>query len=483
MLAVKRALLLSTCDRYFALVSNFATAAIVSRILTPQEIGVSVIGMAVIGIALSTREFASASFLIQRQELNRGEIRAAFSVLLVLTAAIAAAMVVLTPVLASAYGEERLVPYLHLVSICLFIDLIFLQVIPLLRRDMAFGKVAIINISGAAIGALTTVVLALLGFSYMSFAWAWFASSVTMGLLALSLRPHFWMFKPSFRQWRGMVEFGGYNGVIVFLSKAYEALPFLLLGRVLSPDAAALYSRSLMICQIPDKLVLGGAVSVILPAFSAEARQGRDLKRPYLGALEMITALHWPALLVVAVLAHPIVDILLGQQWQPVAPLVQVIAIASLFSFSFEMNYPVLVAVGAIRDLFYRSLIIFPVSAALMTAAILLGGLQGAAWSTMLIVPFHAFVSLQFVRRRLAMGWAEIAGAVWKSGVVALVSALGPLAAVVAAGFSFELSIGQAIVAGILAMVCWLGGLVLTRHPLFAEIMKTIPVIRRAITA
>src|SRR5690242_15236490 len=56
MTAVRRALLLSTADRYFTFASNFAVAAAVSRILTPAEIGVSVVGMAILGIALSVRE-------------------------------------------------------------------------------------------------------------------------------------------------------------------------------------------------------------------------------------------------------------------------------------------------------------------------------------------------------------------------------------------------------------------------------------------
>lgn len=74
-MSVKRALLMSTGERYVLLVSNFATAAVVSRILTPEEIGVSVIGMAILAIIMSVREFASSGFLIQRQELSREDIR------------------------------------------------------------------------------------------------------------------------------------------------------------------------------------------------------------------------------------------------------------------------------------------------------------------------------------------------------------------------------------------------------------------------
>ena len=125
-----------------------------------------------------------------------------------------------------------------------------------------------------------------------------------------------------------------------------------MLGRILSLDAAAYFSRGVMLCQLPDKLYLQGVVSVILPAFSAHIREGRTLREPYLRAIALITGIQWPALVVLALLAHPAVQILFGSQWYGVVPLVQVMAIAAMFSFSFELNYPVLVSTGryAIRS-------------------------------------------------------------------------------------------------------------------------------------
>jgi O-antigen/teichoic acid export membrane protein len=480
MLSVKRALLMSTGERYFLLVSNFATAALVSRILTPEEIGVSVIGMAILAIAMSLREFSGTSYLIQREKLSREDIRGAFTVMFILTGIVAAGLVAASPFLASFYGEPNLVPYFRIISACLFFDASFILITALLRREMSFGKVAAINITGAVTGSAATIWLALMGFSYMSFAWGWLIGSALAAGLAVALRPHFWMFRPSFRHCREMVSFGGYNGAIAILFRIFEALPLLLLGRLVSPHAAALLSRTLMIGQIPDKLVLGGAMSVVLPAFATEVRQGRDLKRTYLAALSLITGLHWPALLVLSVLAYPAVNIVLGPQWIEAAPLVQVVAVALLFSFSFELNYPVMVAMGAIRDLFIRALIVFPLSGCLLSAAVFFGGLHAAAWCMLVTMPFQAYVALSFVRRRLGLRRREIAAALWKSAVVAIASAAAPLAMVAVSGSGFGLSLGQASGAGLLAFGGWATALILTRHPLFEEIAKTFPAFRRA---
>ncbi|MDN5929124.1 MAG: oligosaccharide flippase family protein [Hyphomicrobiales bacterium] len=469
MTVVRRALLLSTADRYFTFASNFAVAAAVSRILTPAEIGVSVVGMAILGIALSVREFASSTFIIQREVLTREDVRASSTVMLILTAIIVVALFVATPALARAYGEERLAAYFHIVCVCLFLDLIAIQIVALLRREMAYGRIVAIDLAGAAAGALTTIVLALSGFSYMSFAWAWLATSVVAGVMSLALHPHPWIFRPSFSHWHGVVRFGGYNGGIALLYKVYDTVPYMLFGWILSPQAAAVFSRSLMICQLPNKLILGGAMSVILPAFSGQAREGRSLKEPYLHALEIITALYWPAFLVLAVMAEPVVQIVLGSQWHDVAPLVRVIAIASLFSFSFEVNYPVMIAIGAIRQSFFRALASFPPSAAILIGAILVGGLHAAAWSMLFIIPFQAIVSISFVKHRLGISHADILRALWKSGAAALASAAGPLCLALASGADWRLSFSHAAIGGVAALAGWLVGLKATRHPLLEE--------------
>jgi O-antigen/teichoic acid export membrane protein len=478
MTAVRRALLLSTADRYFTFASNFAVAAAVSRILTPAEIGVSVVGMAILGIALSVREFASSTFLIQREVLTREDIRASSTVMLVLTALIVAVLLAATPALVRAYGEERLGAYFHIVCASLFLDLIAIQIVSLLRREMAYVRIVIIDLAGAVVGALTTIVLALSGFSYMSFAWAWLATSVVAGVISLAVHPQPWIFKPCFSHWHGVVRFGGYNGGIALLYKVYDTVPYMLFGWILSPQAAAIFSRSLMICQLPNKLILGGAMSVILPAFSEQAREGRSLKEPYLHALEIITALYWPAFLVLAVMAEPVVQVVLGGQWHEVAPLVRVIAIASLFSFSFEVNYPVMVAMGAIRQSFFRALATFPASAAILIGAILVGGLHMAAWSTLFIIPFQAVVSMSFVKHRLGISHFDVLLALWKSGVAALASAAGPLCIALALGADWRLSFGHAVVAGAAALAGWLVGLKVTKHPLLEEVAHVASAVR-----
>jgi len=157
--SVRRALIYTTADRYFGLAVNFGLTMVVSRLLTPSEIGISVTGSAVVGLALSLREFSSTAFIVQRPNLSKEDVRAAFTVMLALTSLISGGLLLLAPVIAHVYGEDGLGPYLRLISAALVIEVVAAPILAIMRREMAFGQVALVNIAIAVSSAVTVITL------------------------------------------------------------------------------------------------------------------------------------------------------------------------------------------------------------------------------------------------------------------------------------------------------------------------------------
>jgi O-antigen/teichoic acid export membrane protein len=469
MVGIRRALAIATVERYFGLVANFALTVVVSRLLTPEEIGTWAIGLAAVTLIATVRELATGTYLIQKVDLTPAHIRSAATVLLLISAALGGSLNVLAPWLAGLYGEPRLAAYLRVAAVGVFLEAITIVLASLMRRDMAFVEIAVVNTISIATFAGVTLALAALDFSYMSFAWAGIASAAVSGLLTLLFRPNLSVFKPMLRHWRDVLTFGACNGANVFLYRVYETIPTMVLGRLISVGAAGLFSRAQLVCQLPDRVLLGGVAAVILPALSAEVRAGRGLKEPYLHALSLITVLQWPLLVVVTILAHPVVLILLGDQWLGAVALVQIVAPALMLSSANELNYPILVSVGAMRDVLLRGVIIWPISALIIAAAAAFG-VHAAALGLLGVVPFQALVSISFVLRRVRIEWRDLATATWRSGVVAFVSAAGPLCMVASLGLRFDLSAWQGVGAGLLAVVGWFAGVWLTQHPVLTEL-------------
>jgi O-antigen/teichoic acid export membrane protein len=465
-------------EQYVRLAINFASIAMVSRLLTPSEVGVAVIGTGITAIALGLREFATSDFLIQRREVDREDVRTAFTLAFLLTALITAAMFALAPRFAAWYGEEQLARFMRIAAVAGLVEAVALPIRGLLRRDMEFGTLALVNTASAATTAGATILLALAGYSYMSVAWAMLAAACTTTLLSFCFRPDLSILRPAFKSWSSVLRFGGYNGASFVINRTYEALPQLVLGQLLPPSAVGFYNRAQMVSDIPDKIVLASVFSIAFPALAAEIRNGRDLKQPYLLALSYITAFYWPALVLLAILAYPVVALLLGPQWRAATPLLQAMAVGGLAWFPVVLTSPILLAVGANRDRVLADLLGRSVSAVVLCSSAAFGIMAMAA-SKLVTLPFQMMVAFCFVRRHIRFRWSELRLALWRSVVVTAGSAVGPLGVVALSGSGFDLSLPAAALAALLAVIGWLATLVAVQHPVLVELRQAAAVVAR----
>jgi O-antigen/teichoic acid export membrane protein len=454
--------------------------ALVVRLLTPSEVGVAVIGTAIMTIALGLREFASSEFLIQRHEIGRDDIRTSFTLVFVMTALMTAVIFVVAPWIGGLYGEEQLASFLRITAVAGLIEAVSLPILAMLRRDMAFGAVACIQTASATVTAVATAWLAFAGFSYMSYAWAAVAAGGASTALAFCFRPDLSILRPAFKSWANVLTFGGYNGASFVINRIYESLPSLVLGYLLPHAAVGVYNRASGVSDIPDKVVLTSVFSVAFPALAAEVRAGRSLKEPYLRSLGLITVFYWPAQVLLALLAYPVVMLFLGPQWLSGAvPLLQLMAIAGLAWFPVMLTSPVLLAVGANRDRVLADLIGRSLSAVVLCSAAYFGILVMAA-SKLVTLPFQMFLSLYFVRRHIPFRWREVCAALWKSAAVTAGAAAGPAAVLALADQDFALSLGASLAAALLAAGGWLAAVLVTRHPVLTELARALEAVAQA---
>ncbi|MDX6750231.1 oligosaccharide flippase family protein [Geminicoccaceae bacterium 1502E] len=456
-------------EQYLRLAINLVVILCMSRLLTPSEIGIAVIGTGTMAIVLGLREFATADFVIQRPEVTRQDICTAFTIILVLTALIASAVFGLAPWLAALYGEPGLARFLRVMAVAGLIEALALPVVGLLRREMAFGMLALLYASGAAVTAIAVISLALAGFSYMSFAWAALAAAATTAALSIVLRPVLAGFRPAIGSWRSVLSFGGYNGASFTINRLYESLPQLVLGQMLPSSAVGLYNRASVVSDIPDKITLSSVLAIAFPALAEQSRNGSSLKASYLLAVSHVTVLYWPAQVLLVLLAQPIVMLLLGDQWLEMVPVLQVMAVASFAWFPVALTAPVLLAVGANRDRTLADLVGRAVSAVVLCSSAAFGIMAMAA-SKLVTIPFQMAVSFHFVRRHLQLGWGELAASMAKSAIVTAASASGPACLVLFSGMSNERPLASAAIALALFATAWLAAVFLTRHPVLLEI-------------
>jgi O-antigen/teichoic acid export membrane protein len=469
MTGIRRAFVLASLGRYLTMVINLAVTLILARLLAPADYGVAVLGNSVLAVAEAVRALGGGAYLVQQKELTPAQIHTNFTISLIATLVLLAALLVFLPPLTGFFGQTELESFLR-VSVWGFVaGPINYQILALMGRHLAFGRIAFITSFAAAINGGVSISLALLGWGFMSLAWA----SAISALSAMGLYLFLWrdrsIFRFAIREWRSVFGFGLHDSAVGIMSQIGEAVPYLIIGRFLDPTSVGLCQRALLLAFFPERVILAGVGAVALPAFAQQVREGGTLKVNYVRALGLITAVQWPALVTLILLADPIVRILLGNQWLSVVPLLQILASALIFSFPIALHYPTLVALGAIRIVPRTILPQLVVTIGVLAFAAPFG-INAVAWSAFLSVPFCALVSLLVIRHFLNFTWLELAGAIGRSAVAAISCAV-VLVVVLAATENWRgiVSVPIAIVAGLLGGAGWIAGLRLTRHPLLQE--------------
>ncbi|SCB08427.1 Membrane protein involved in the export of O-antigen and teichoic acid [Bradyrhizobium shewense] len=468
--SVQRSILFSAADRYGSLALFFVATAVLSRLLSPAEFGVYAVVSAVTAvIGASFQEFAGGNYLIQKRELSAESVRSAFTITFGISAAIAVLLYVLAGALSDLFAEANLKTGIEVSALNFLLVPFSGTISALLRRDMKFGTLAICNFAAGAAVALVSIGLAMTGFSYMAPVWGALAGNVTLTLALLAHHRDFGALRPSLVEYREVVGFGLYSSGISVINVFYNLAPQLFLARILDFASVGLYSRAVNLTQVFDKLVTQVLTPVIMPAIVARRRAGEDLNAVYLDSIELLSAMHWPFLIFVAIMARPIIAIWLGETWLEVVPLVRLLCIANLAFFAACLSYPILIAVGSVREALISSLISLPPSLLLILGASFFG-VQAVAASALLTLPFQAAVAIYFIGRHLHFGPMDVLRALTRSGLVTAAATFGVASCAALTEAGMLTSLAGLVLGACAAALCWSLGLILTGHPLLHHV-------------
>ncbi|SES42081.1 oligosaccharide flippase family protein [Rhizobium sp. NFR03] len=470
-MTARRAFIMSSVEQYLAIVINVAVVATMARLLTTDGIGHMVTGIGIGAVALSIREFATPEFLIQKQTIDVKDIRTAFTLLAGITVFVTACVMAAAGWIARFYDFPELPFFLFLVLMSAFAEILSLPIIAIMRRDMAFGRLANIRTVSLVISAIVTMLLGYLDVGYMSYAWGMLAGAISLAMLAVVVSPYplSTICRPSLASLDAAIAFGRYKGASQLIDRIYETVPQLLLGKIISMSSVGLYNRANTVCGIPDRIIMSAFYAMAFPALSASVREGRNIRQAYLQTLAYISCLYWPGVLLIAVTSEPIVNLVLGPQWHEAGHLVHILSLAAVFWFAVIVTNPLLLALGENRDAFLSSLFCRCIATILLCIASVYG-VTAMALSQFVSLPIQMIISLAFAKRHLGFTLSELWLAIMPSVVVTAFTMAGPLALLAFHGWDMDMGLITLGVTFLLALAGWLPGLVLAQHPFLDEV-------------
>ncbi len=478
MSSIRGALVVVTGGKYISALVGLVTVAIISRLITPYEYGIAVLGMSTLALASSVRELGSAAYLVQVQDLTESKLQGVFTINLIVTLTLAAVIFTAAPWVGTLFGEPGLANFLRISLIGFVTGSVVFPLHGLLARDLAFNRITAISVTTALINALVLIVLAAQGFSFLSFALANVVSGVVGGLALLWAKPVLGIFRLRLTAWRDVLSFSLYTGGASVLQQTAQYLSLAILGLSLAPGAVGILQRASLLCQFPERTILAAVGEVALPAFSDLARRKSDLRRSYLAAIERLTAVIWPTLLLLMILADPLVRVLLGADWTATIPLVQIIAAATLLNFPPGINYPIIIATGAARRVFLLAVLQVCVGLPLIVIAAQFG-LKAVAWTSFPIIALGVVTSTIAVRGVVPFTLSDLARSMRVSVGVATLTVFPVLVWIVPAGGTSGIGPGMLLLLLLAAAAAWFVGIRIFNHPMQSEVGRAGQVLRR----
>jgi len=343
----------SAVDKFAVQIGQFAVSIVLARILLPEDFGL--LGMLAIFIALSQTfiESGMGLGLIQRQDRTDVD----FSTVFVFNLAISSLFYLLlffsAPFIASYFNQPQLIDLTRVLGLSLFVSSLAIVQRTKLTIAINFKAIAKTNVIGVIIGGITGIVAAMYGFGVWSLViqtlLGSFASTVSLWFFS-HWTPSIAFSRNSFRNLFGF-------GSKLLLSGLYAQLLTnvynICIGKYYPISSLGYYTRAKGFADISAGTITSILQQATFPILAAVQNDKEKLVSVYSRMIRMSSFFIIPIMTLIALLAKPIVILLLTEKWVAVIPLLQWMVFARIFFPMSAINMNLLNAIGR-SDLFLK---------------------------------------------------------------------------------------------------------------------------------
>ena len=288
---------------------------------------------------------------IQRDRITHAQVSNLFWVNSALGAGLCLFGILVSPLISLAYDEPRLTLVAAAISLTFLIGGVSVQHEALLRRQMRFKMLAVIDIVSVTLGVIVCTITALMGWQY----WALVISPIVSVLVKTIMR---WL---SVRWIPSMISRG--SGVRTLLSFGFNLTganfigyfstnitPFAV-GYVGGAQLLGFYNRAYTLTAIPSSQLLPPLMNVMQSALTRVKDDQERLRRVALSLMTKIAMVTMFVTIAMFVTADWIVWIFLGDGWESAIDMFRVLAISTIVTPITTFTAVIMVAVGEAKAL------------------------------------------------------------------------------------------------------------------------------------
>lgn len=406
MASVKKSFAWSAVEQIGPRVLQMALGVVLARLLEPAEFGL--VGMLALFIAIA-QVFADCGLsasLIQRKELTADDETSVCAMNVIAGVLLAGLLCLLSPLVARFYEQPVLMPMLCVQSLTIVFSSLCVVQAALLTRAMQFKQTALISTACTLGSGLVGVGLAWLGWGVWSLVWSMVVASALRLILLWSMSHWRPRGQVSFERVRAMWSFSSYLLYCQLIGITMQNLYPLLIGKLYSPTSLGYFDRANNLRLLPVGTISQIVNRVSFPLLSQCHDDKVLLRRRIREIVRSVLMLSAGGLTLLALLADPLVPMLLSEKWRPAIPLLQIMCFASVI-------YPIsglfLIALQAqgLSRLNFRLETIKTLIALLALALVCQHGVEAMVWSMVALSIINYFFNAWYNVKLLEYRWSS----------------------------------------------------------------------------
>ena len=379
---------------------NFLTMAstvILARFLTPADYGLVAIATTLLAVMTSITSMPLGEALIRHESPGMQEVDSVW------TLGFMRGLLLAIIFAAGAYPVARIYNDPRLFEIMLALSLVPLLagfVNPrrfMLQRDLNFNQEFILNLAARAISFIVTVAAVVIYRSY----WALIIGNVAQQLSSVVISYMLMRYRPriTFKRAREFLYFSLWMTAGQIISTLNWRFEYLLIGKMLGTAQLGLYSVGNNLSMLPTQETIRPLKQTIYPGFSRVMDDPVRLRSAYQRSQALVTAIALPVGIGVAVIAEPLMTLLLGTKWLSAIMIMQ--SLASIFALQTlgSLVQPLGMAKNQTKLLFIRDTQMFFVRLPIIIVGLVFWGIPGIVMARIITGLIAIYVNMHLVKR------------------------------------------------------------------------------------
>ena len=353
-------------ERLLSTAGRFAVGVVMARMLLPSDFGAVGILAIFLTLADAIADGGFATALIQRQDRTETDWTTAFRYNVAAALVMSGTLFAVAPAVAAFFRLSELTPIMRalaaMVALNGFAGIQFTR----LTVELRFRALAFINLAYLAVSAAVGISIAACGGGPWAIVGQLTAGSLSNLLLAWTVsrwRPGASFSRESFRR---LSSFGFRHVGASIANALYVDLYALVAGKAFGAAEIGHFNRAGNFAAVPADVVTGVVTKVNYPILSRLQDDPERLRHAFRRLLRVPMFLLVPALAGLAVVAGPLVRVLIGERWIPCVPLMQVLCAGTVFLPMAALNVSLLYVKGRTDLVLRLELIKRPIGFALL---------------------------------------------------------------------------------------------------------------------